>query len=129
MALTLERPSHVTQPEPRIAMSPVIEPAAVVDHVCKVFIQRPLFRRGQTKEVRAVDDVSFTVDRNTFKHGKFLPGTHIPIFDPSHLDEVRPDYIVVLPWNLREEITQQLAHTREWGARLVFPLPTLEVLG
>src|SRR5215203_5798051 len=64
MALTLERPSHVTQPEPRIAMSPVIEPAAVVDHVCKVFIQRPLFRRGQTKEVRAVDDVSFTVDRN-----------------------------------------------------------------
>jgi hypothetical protein len=75
------------------------------------------------------DLISFTVDRNTFKHGKFLPGTHIPIFDPSHLDEARPDYIVVLPWNLREEITQQLAHTREWGARLVFPLPTLEVLG
>jgi hypothetical protein len=74
------------------------------------------------------DLIAFTVDRNTFKHGKFLPGTHIPIFDPSHLDEARPDYIVVLPWNLREEITAQLAHTREWGARLVFPLPTLEVL-
>jgi len=74
------------------------------------------------------DLISFTVDRNTFKHGKFLPGTHIPIFDTPYLEEVRPDYIVVLPWNLREEITRQLAYTREWGARLVFPLPTLEVL-
>lgn len=74
------------------------------------------------------DLISFTVDRNTFKHGKYLPGTHIPIFDTPYLDEVRPDYIVVLPWNLREEITKQLAHTRDWGARLVFPLPTLEVL-
>jgi hypothetical protein len=74
------------------------------------------------------DLISFTVDRNTFKHGKFLPGTHIPIFDTPHLDEARPDYIVVLPWNLREEITPQLAHTRAWGAKLVFPLPTLEVV-
>jgi ABC-2 type transport system ATP-binding protein len=66
MVLTLERPSEVTQPETRIAMSrlEVFEPAAVVDHVCKVFIQRPLFRRGKTKEVHAVDDVSFTVGRN-----------------------------------------------------------------
>ena len=56
MVLTLERPSQITQPEPRIAMSrlKVIEPAAVVDHVSKVFMQRPLFRRGQTKEVHAV---------------------------------------------------------------------------
>jgi hypothetical protein len=75
------------------------------------------------------DLIAFTVDRNTFKHGKFLPGTHIPIFEPEHLDRERPDYIVVLPWNLREEISSQLAHTREWGARLVFPLPTLEVIG
>lgn len=74
------------------------------------------------------DLIEFTVDRNTFKHGKFLPGTHIPIHDTPYLDEARPDYIVVLPWNLRAEITSQLAHTREWGARLVFPLPTLEVL-
>lgn len=74
------------------------------------------------------DLIAFTVDRNTFKHGKFLPGTHIPIFDPSHLDAVRPEYIVVLPWNLRDEITEQLSHTRDWGAKLVFPLPTLEVL-
>ncbi len=74
------------------------------------------------------DLISFTVDRNTFKHGKFLPGTHIPIFDTPYLDELRPDYIVILPWNLRDEITKQLAHTRDWGAHLVFPLPTLEVL-
>src|SRR5215212_7998342 len=64
MVLTLERPSQATQPEPRIATNSVIEPAAVVDHVSKVFIQRPLLRRGETKEVRAVDDVSFTVGHN-----------------------------------------------------------------
>jgi ABC-2 type transport system ATP-binding protein len=64
VVLTLERPSEVTQPETRVTMHRVAEPAAVVDHVCKVFIQRPLFRRGKTKEVRAVDDVSFTVDRS-----------------------------------------------------------------
>src|SRR5215207_6139573 len=64
MVSTLERPSLATQVESAIVMSSVIEPAALVDHVSKVFIQRPLLRRGQTKEVRAVDDVSFTVGRN-----------------------------------------------------------------
>jgi len=57
----------------------------------------------------------------------FLPGTHIPIHPPEKLSETRPDYILVLPWNLREEIAAQLDHTREWGAKLVVPLPTLEV--
>ena len=66
MVLTLERPSQATQPETPIAVNRLRanEPAAVVDHVSKVFIQRPLFRRGKTKEVHAVDDVSFTVGRN-----------------------------------------------------------------
>ena len=64
MVSTLERPALATQAETAIVMSNVIEPAAVVDHVSKVFIQRPLLRRGQSKEVRAVDDVSFTVGRN-----------------------------------------------------------------
>ena len=73
------------------------------------------------------DLLSFTVDRNPFKHGKFLPGTHIPIHPVEHLAEVRPDYIVILPWNLRKEIGAQLAYTREWGAKLVVPLPQLEV--
>jgi C-methyltransferase C-terminal domain len=57
-----------------------------------------------------------------------LPGTHIPVFPPKRLAEVRPDYILILPWNLRAEIAQQLAHTREWGARLVVPIPRLEVV-
>ncbi len=63
MVATLERPTAQVQPEPHIAMMPVIEPAAVVEHVSKVFVQRPLFWRGQTKTVQAVDDVSFTVGR------------------------------------------------------------------
>jgi hypothetical protein len=57
----------------------------------------------------------------------FLPGTHIPIHAPERLAETRPDYILILPWNLREEIASQLEYTRSWGARLVVPLPRLEV--
>ena len=75
------------------------------------------------------DLLEYTVDRNPHKHGLFLPGTHIPIFPPEHIDETRPDLILVLPWNLRDEIVDQLAYTREWGARLVFALPSLEVVG
>jgi hypothetical protein len=74
------------------------------------------------------DLLAFTVDRNPYKHGKFLPGTHIPIFPPEKLAEARPDYILILPWNLRDEIAMQLEYTRDWGARLVVPLPQLEVL-
>jgi hypothetical protein len=73
------------------------------------------------------DLLSYTVDRSTFKQGMFLPGTHIPIHAPEHLAETKPDYILILPWNLREEITAQLEYTREWGAKLVVPLPHLEV--
>ena len=65
------------------------------------------------------DLLQYTVDRSPFKQGKFLPGTHIPIFAPDHLAETRPDYVLVLPWNLRDEISQQLAYVRSWGARLV----------
>ena len=77
--------------------------------------------------VRA-DQVEFAVDRNPFKHGMFLPGTHIPIHPVERLDEARPDYVVIMPWNLREEITQQLAHVRDWGGRLVVALPQFEIL-
>ena len=69
------------------------------------------------------DLLAFTVDRNPFKHGKFLPGTHIPIHPVERLAEDRPDYVLILPWNLREEITAQLAYVREWGGRLVVALP------
>lgn len=73
------------------------------------------------------DLLAFTVDRNPVKHGKFLPGTHIPIYPVERIAQERPDYLLILPWNLREEISTQLAYVREWGGRLVVPLPSLEV--
>ena len=74
------------------------------------------------------DLLEYTVDRNPGKHGKFLPGTHIPIHPPERLAATKPDRILILPWNLRREIADQLAYTREWGARLAVPIPTPEVL-
>jgi SAM-dependent methyltransferase len=73
------------------------------------------------------DFVDYTVDRNPYKHFKYLPGTHIPIFPPDKLRETKPDYIMILPWNLKDEITQQLAYVREWGARFVIPIPEVHV--
>ncbi len=74
------------------------------------------------------DLLQYTVDRSPVKRGKFLPGTHIPIHAPERLAETQPDFVLVLPWNLREEISEQLAYTRSWGARLVFPIPELEIV-
>ena len=74
------------------------------------------------------DLVDYLVDRNPYKHGRFTPGTHIPIHPPDRLAETRPDVILIMPWNLRDEIAAQLAYTREWGARLVVAIPRLEVL-
>ena len=74
------------------------------------------------------DFVEYTVDRNPYKQGKFLPGTHIPIHPPDKLRETRPDYILVLPWNLKDEIVNQLAFIREWGGKFVVPIPETRVL-
>src|SRR5579859_12667 len=74
------------------------------------------------------DLLSYTVDRSLVKQGKFLPGTHIPIYAPEHLARTKPDYILVLPWNLREEISRQLSYVGSWGGKLVFPIPELEVV-
>ena len=74
------------------------------------------------------DLLAYTVDRSPHKQGKFLPGTHIPIYAPDRLAETKPDYVLVLPWNLREEISMQLDYVRSWGARLVFPIPALDVV-
>ena len=74
------------------------------------------------------DLLSYTVDRSPVKQGKFLPGTHIPIYAPERLAESRPDYILVLPWNLREEISRQLGYVGSWGGKLVFPIPELEIV-
>ena len=73
------------------------------------------------------DLLAFTVDRNPFKHGKYLPGTHIPIYPVERLAEEKPDYVLILPWNLKAEISAQLAYIRDWGGQLVVPLPKLEV--
>jgi 2-polyprenyl-3-methyl-5-hydroxy-6-metoxy-1,4-benzoquinol methylase len=74
------------------------------------------------------DLLAYTVDRSPVKQGRFLPGTHIPIHAPERLAQTRPDYVLVLPWNLRAEISEQLAYVRSWGGRLVFPIPELEVI-
>ena len=74
------------------------------------------------------DFLDYTVDRNPYKHGLLLPGTRIPIFPPERIAETRPDFILILPWNLREEIVAQLEYAREWGAKFVVPIPTVEVV-
>jgi C-methyltransferase C-terminal domain/Putative zinc binding domain/Methyltransferase domain len=74
------------------------------------------------------DLLRYTVDRNPYKHGRFTPGTRIPIHPVEQIDADQPDYILVLPWNLRKELTQQLAHIADWGGQLVFPIPRLEVV-
>jgi hypothetical protein len=73
------------------------------------------------------DFLDFTVDRSPHKHGKFLPGTHIPIFAPERLWDARPDYVLILPWNLKTEIMEQLGGIREWGGRFVVPIPEVTV--
>jgi hypothetical protein len=74
------------------------------------------------------DLLAYTVDRSPVKQGQFLPGTHIPIHAPERIAETKPDYILVLPWNLKNEISEQLDYVRSWGGRLVFPIPELEIV-
>ncbi|MGW0431104.1 methyltransferase domain-containing protein [Micromonospora sp. NPDC003197] len=74
------------------------------------------------------DLLEYTVDRSPHKQGRFLPGTHIPIHAPERIEQDQPDYVLVLPWNLRTEISAQLDYVRQWGGRLVFPIPALEVV-
>jgi SAM-dependent methyltransferase len=74
------------------------------------------------------DFLDFTVDRNTYKQGKFLPGTHIPIHAPEKIHEAKPDYVLILPWNFREEIMQQMASIGRWGGKFVVPIPEVQVI-
>ncbi|MGC2814126.1 MAG: class I SAM-dependent methyltransferase [Candidatus Acidiferrum sp.] len=73
------------------------------------------------------DFLDFTVDRNPYKHGRFLPGTHIPIYAPEKLRAARPDYVFILPWNLKNEIMEQLSFIREWGGKFIVPIPEVKV--
>jgi len=74
------------------------------------------------------DFLDYTVDRSPHKQGRFLPGTRIPILAPEHIAETKPDYVLILPWNLQQEITRQMAHIHEWGGRFVVPIPEARVL-
>lgn len=73
------------------------------------------------------DFLDYTVDRNPYKHGRFTPGTHIPIYAPEKIEETKPDYIFILPWNIKEEILSQLSYVRAWGAKFIVPIPEVKV--
>jgi len=68
------------------------------------------------------------VDRSPHKIGKFMPGSHIPVVDEAKIRELRPEYILVLAWNLKEEIMGQLKYVREWKCKFIVPIPTIEVI-
>jgi hypothetical protein len=74
------------------------------------------------------DFLDYTVDRSPHKQGRFTPGARIPILPPERIRETKPDYVLILPWNLLTEITQQCAYVREWGGKFVVPIPGVKVL-
>jgi len=74
------------------------------------------------------DFLDFTVDRNPHKHGRFTPGMHIPILPVSAVDAARPDFVLILPWNLQAEITRQMRHIAGWGGRFIVPVPTPRIV-
>lgn len=74
------------------------------------------------------DFLDYTVDRNPYKQGKFLPGTHVPIFAVDRIFETKPDYVLILPWNFQDEIVKQMARIRDWGGKFVVPIPNAMVI-
>ncbi len=70
----------------------------------------------------------FTVDRSPHKQGRYLPGVQIPIFAPERILDARPDYVFILPWNIKDEIIEQMHAVRDWGGRFVVPIPSLQVI-
>ncbi|QIS03234.1 methyltransferase domain-containing protein [Nocardia brasiliensis] len=149
------RPDPVAMPGRRVADALAVEAAAGLHEVGGYAALRPraeavrhellrflLDARGQGKRVVGYgapgkgntllnycgirpDLLEYTVDRNPYKHGRFTPGSRIPIHPPERIDRDEPDVVVVLPWNLEAEITAQLRHIGDWGGELVYPLPTL----
>ncbi len=73
------------------------------------------------------DFIDYTVDRNPYKQGKFLPGTHIPIFHPDKIKETKPDYVMILPWNFKDEIMNQISYIRNWGGQFLVPIPEVNI--
>lgn len=74
------------------------------------------------------DFLAYTVDRNPYKQGKYLPGTHIAIHAPEEIARSKPDYVLILPWNLKDEIITQLSYIRDWGGKFIVPIPSLSIL-
>ena len=74
------------------------------------------------------DFLDFTVDRNPYKHGLYTPGMHIPIYPVSAIDDARPDYLLILPWNLKKEIVEQMRHVGDWGCKFIVAIPSVEVI-
>jgi C-methyltransferase C-terminal domain/Putative zinc binding domain/Methyltransferase domain len=74
------------------------------------------------------DLIEYVVDKNPYKQNRYLPGCHIPIYAPERIDETRPDHVLILPWNIKDEVMQQMSHVRSWGADFVVPIPTVAVL-
>jgi SAM-dependent methyltransferase len=74
------------------------------------------------------DFLDFTVDRNPYKHGRYTPGMHIPIHPVEAIDDAKPDYILILPWNLKDEIVQQMRHVGRWGAKFIVPIPSVSIV-
>lgn len=74
------------------------------------------------------EDIDYTVDRSRYKQGRFLPGTHIAIKEPAEISKTKPDYLLILPWNLKDEIMQQMAYINSWGGKFVIPIPYTKIL-
>jgi len=74
------------------------------------------------------DFLEFTVDRNPYKHGLYTPGMHIPIYPVSTIDDARPDYVLILPWNLKKEIVEQMRHIGDWGCKFIVAIPRVKVI-
>ena len=75
----------------------------------------------------SIDCITYTVDRSIHKQNHFLPGTHIPIYAPDKIKETKPDYVLILPWNLKKEISEQMSYIREWGGKFVVGIPEIQI--
>lgn len=74
------------------------------------------------------DLIDFVVDANPYKQNKWLPASHIPVVNEEYLKQTKPDYVIILPWNLKDEITKQLSYIKDWNAQFVIPIPELELI-
>ena len=74
------------------------------------------------------DLISYVVDANPHKQNKFLPASHIPVVNEEHLKNDKPDFVIILPWNLKDEIVSQLHYIKDWGGRFVIPIPALQII-